>query len=562
MAANNDVTSSTVAIAEIVTDIEMYDAKCTSLLEEGHFMEAIRAMERGVLLKSVQFGKSSDQVSTACHSLAMTCNSLAMRYLETSEFALALDLLKKAEILTDKQSPISSEQSRKLLRGVTFNNFGCYYRRRGKLHAALQYLDKALRIELTSSSENPAGTHLNLCATLSQLGKHGAARDHAQCALDILLIETNRMLGKETDQQAILLQQPQGAILPIAYYNLAVELEYLGESRESVQSYERAVAAATIFWGADHPNTAAIMSAKDDALRKFTSGMPAKHRFEPPQIVKRGHSAPPTRTPFIRKSPWTKDQQPQIDEANMQSMLYGCAPRPVIAYKTARPATASSIQTASRGRDRSYAHHSASGPLPRVRFRPSSSPPSEYLQSHQLSSAADEHQQVRRASSAPTVGNHVRLSSSEPLDAMTGNSQKDDESSSNKGSDANQVQLEKQTQDIQKLFDDDRDDSKGARGNSSKRRVQVLDVEEERLLKATLADTAKVEPWTSHEDVDQKDFEMLEHLMRKHGLDEDEKVIKEGEGENKVLLNRIQSISDSVRKLQVSLSEEVGDLMA
>ena len=32
--------------------------------------------------------------------------------------------------------------------GLTYNNLGCYYRKRGKLHSALQMLDKALRLEL------------------------------------------------------------------------------------------------------------------------------------------------------------------------------------------------------------------------------------------------------------------------------------------------------------------------------------------------------------------------------------------------------------------------------
>ena len=37
------------------------------------------------------------------------------------------------------------------MRAVTFNNLGCFYHKRGKLHAALQALDKALRIELSCS---------------------------------------------------------------------------------------------------------------------------------------------------------------------------------------------------------------------------------------------------------------------------------------------------------------------------------------------------------------------------------------------------------------------------
>ena len=67
------------------------------------------------------------------------CNLLAMTYLQQEDFAMVLELLKKAEILTERDNPG---------RAVTFNNLACYYRRQGKLHAALQYLQKALKVIL------------------------------------------------------------------------------------------------------------------------------------------------------------------------------------------------------------------------------------------------------------------------------------------------------------------------------------------------------------------------------------------------------------------------------
>lgn len=56
---------------------------------------------------------------------------------------------------------------------------GCYYKQRGKLHAALHYLERTLKIEeaaATGAVENPASTHLNIAATLSTLGRHSAVR--------------------------------------------------------------------------------------------------------------------------------------------------------------------------------------------------------------------------------------------------------------------------------------------------------------------------------------------------------------------------------------------------
>jgi hypothetical protein len=50
----------------------------------------------------------------------------------------------------------------------------------GKLRTALQYLEKALDIEQTLPyHSSKADTHLNICAVLSQLGRHDLAYHHA-----------------------------------------------------------------------------------------------------------------------------------------------------------------------------------------------------------------------------------------------------------------------------------------------------------------------------------------------------------------------------------------------
>jgi len=50
----------------------------------------------------------------------------------------------------------------------------CFYRRTGKIRTALNYMLSALNIELKSDNFNSiADTHLNLCAVLSELDRHG-----------------------------------------------------------------------------------------------------------------------------------------------------------------------------------------------------------------------------------------------------------------------------------------------------------------------------------------------------------------------------------------------------
>lgn len=95
-------------------------------------------MERGLVLRQHFFGADSDEVWTACKTVGEMCNLLAMTYLQQEDFSMVLELLKKAEILTERDPGG---------RAATFNNLACYYRRQGKLHAALQYLQKVSYIQ-------------------------------------------------------------------------------------------------------------------------------------------------------------------------------------------------------------------------------------------------------------------------------------------------------------------------------------------------------------------------------------------------------------------------------
>jgi len=179
-------------------------------------------MERGLVLRQHFFGADSDEVWRACKVVGEMCNLLAMTYLQQEDFAMVLELLKKAEILTERDPPG---------RAVTFNNLACYYRRQGKLHASLQYLQKALKIEgRLEKVDNPADTHLNACAVLSQLGRHQSALEHAQSALILLQEELFNGVNPLQDES----EPPKAdriAVLSIAYHNIGVEQEFLKKVR-------------------------------------------------------------------------------------------------------------------------------------------------------------------------------------------------------------------------------------------------------------------------------------------------------------------------------------------
>jgi hypothetical protein len=224
-------------------------------------------MEMSVFLRKQIYGEDSKEVVKACQVFTTSCNTLAMNCLQKDDYMKAYELLKKAELLTEPRGYLHDDKVRLKLRAVTFNNLGCFYKRRGKLHAALQYLDKALKIELASEEvDNPAGTHLNLCATLSQLGRHQPALEHAQCALELLKQSIARKAqqrgggGKGAAEDA--------SILAIAYHNLAVEQEHLGLWDGAIESYSQSVKMAEAQWGPEHAKTTAIRHSFLQAQKK------------------------------------------------------------------------------------------------------------------------------------------------------------------------------------------------------------------------------------------------------------------------------------------------------
>ncbi len=120
------------------------------IIVKGNYLEALECMERGLVLRQHFFGAESDEVWSACKTVGEMCNLLAMTYLQQEDFNMVLELLKKAEILTEKDPPG---------RAATFNNLACYYRRQGKLHSALQYLQKVINLNDLNEINNIPHTY-------------------------------------------------------------------------------------------------------------------------------------------------------------------------------------------------------------------------------------------------------------------------------------------------------------------------------------------------------------------------------------------------------------------
>lgn len=213
----------------------------------------------------------SDEVWNACKTVGEMCNLLAMTYLQQEDYSMTLELLKKAEILTERDLSAKA---------VTYNNFACYYRKQGKLHSALTYLEKALKIENSNECASyPADTHLNLCPVLSQLGRHSEALEHAQNALIMLQEELFTVtMNNDSDDAKVEQRADRISVLAIAYHNIGVEEEFLKKYDRSLQAYKKGVEIAETYLGPEHSITITLRNSYL-AAKKSLSNKPGSILF-------------------------------------------------------------------------------------------------------------------------------------------------------------------------------------------------------------------------------------------------------------------------------------------
>lgn len=233
------------------------------LQASGDHEGAVRCIEAVLRAEQATVQQMRDTVlSTLFERLTVGYNTLGMKHLKDGKVDTSCKFFEKAEALTDPANLHMNSDSRLVLRAVTYNNLGCFYKSMSKLHTALQYLRKAQKIEERSRAkcQNPAGTHLNLCALLSQMGKHQEALNHAQSALQLLEAEPPR-------------EEPQVAassesLVCVAYFNMGAEYEHLRKPSEALWAYERAYENCLRELGEEHPLSQQINTCLADVRSK------------------------------------------------------------------------------------------------------------------------------------------------------------------------------------------------------------------------------------------------------------------------------------------------------
>jgi tetratricopeptide (TPR) repeat protein len=198
-------------------------------------------------------------------ALLLRYNKVAMDYLSSDSFNECKEFLKRAiDLLKSADPTVHALPNRLKLLGLTYNNLACYFKRLRHPNVALGYLKRALEAEAQLELEvtNLAGTHLNICAIYSELGRHHESLQSAQKALGML-------------QQVNLQETTPGvstlATAAIAYHNVGAELEHVCRLDEAVEVYSKGLAFAQKYLGHNYFLTESLASSYNAAVRKSKS---------------------------------------------------------------------------------------------------------------------------------------------------------------------------------------------------------------------------------------------------------------------------------------------------
>lgn len=250
---------------DVLKEVAANDRDTEFARQNNDQQQLLANLERGLYLRRRLHPEASQEVATACHRLCEVCNVAGTSLLSQGHLKGALELLKRGEQVADANQRDKA---------ITWNNLACYYRRTGKLRSAATLLERALEIEEYAVPSAAAQTHLNLCATLSQLQRHADALYHAQSAMIRMyeILSPAMVAGKFSTTPLKEEQFELVTVLVIAYHNTAVEHEYLKNYDGAVCAYTEGARWAEQFLGDGHQLIGILKNSVEAVKGKLKPG--------------------------------------------------------------------------------------------------------------------------------------------------------------------------------------------------------------------------------------------------------------------------------------------------
>lgn len=260
---------------------EQQEQEAESLEVAKRYVQAAECYEQALAVRRKLAGDHHSHTILAFERVCELVNTWGMRCLAAGQTVAALELLKKAEALTEAEVCPSHAKRRVELRGRTFGNLCCYFRSRGKHNAALQFAEKAIRLERQYSKEGDdnARTRLNYAVLLSAMGQHQEAVQQNEMAVAALR-ETERSLSSaegtpmppalpwrelRTPRTVAATADEVAVSLVVAYHNLWVEHSRLSQWTASNDFLLRAANTARQRLGEQHSLTLKMLQSLETA---------------------------------------------------------------------------------------------------------------------------------------------------------------------------------------------------------------------------------------------------------------------------------------------------------
>jgi len=271
---------------ENVLAIERFESDAGPYESQRQYVMAAECLEQAINLRRKFLGDMHQDFLTAIERYVVSCNLWGIQCLNSGQNSSSLELLLKAEAMTEADN-VPNFKRRVSLRAATFNNLCCYFRARGKLNAALQFAEKALKIEQRfKDAENPARTHLNYAVLLSMMNRHEESVEHIESAIAILHDEERQIsyeYGEPSDGGKSLREvqhQEVVSVLVVAYYNLWVELGRLSRREAGVDCILRAANIAKRKLGPTHTLTVKMEETLSLVQESLTKAPALTHALE------------------------------------------------------------------------------------------------------------------------------------------------------------------------------------------------------------------------------------------------------------------------------------------